>query len=277
MRHAALDWIGMLLARDSKTSKYDDLNETWAKSFPPLPFEGGQIAIVIEDAQGRFNINSLLKDGQADQQTTGMFRAILELIGLDPALVEGVLDWLDIDDDTRPGGAEDTEYVNSETPYRTGKQLFTSVDELRLVRGFDAETVSKLRPYIVALPQNGLTMNVNTAPDVVLAAMFNNMTIDQAKVIIQERTRRPFTKSQDVDRLLPDGVTSRGVGFGFVTSNFLIRATITYGRWNRTTLALIERLPGGKTSRVLWHHPLYPALPKVDDAAENQKDDENDN
>ena len=61
--------------------------------------------------------------------------------------------WIDKNDDIySTSGAEDQFYLQKNPPYRTANNLIHNLDELRLVRGFDAETVKKIKPYVAAIP-----------------------------------------------------------------------------------------------------------------------------
>lgn len=269
MRHSALDWIGMMLTREAKDSKTDHLNEAWAKALPPLPYDGGVITVKVTDAQALFNLNNLVRGGAPSGADVLMFRQLLQSQGFDPALAEAVVDWIDADSQPRPGGAEDVEYLASARPYRVANQMLTSVDELRLVRGFTPATVEKLRPFVTALPEP-TPINVNTAPDVVLAAMFPDMTPAATLPLIQARERDPFTEQGEFLKHLPAGQKPTQIVYGFATTHFLIQLDVGYGRWTRSTIALIHRPGGGKTASVLWHHPLYPKLPRDGEETETK-------
>jgi general secretion pathway protein K len=269
MRHAALDWVGILLTREAKDSKTDHLNETWAKALPPLPYEGGTIQAVIGDAQGLFNLNNLVRAGTPSVPDVGMFRQLLQQQGLDPALADAVVDWIDPDTQTRPGGAEDVEYLSGTRPYRAANQLLASVDELRLIRGFTPAAVEKLRPYLSALPE-ATPLNVNTAPEAVLAALFPDMVPGMVQPILRAREQKPFDDPADVTTLLPPSQKPPQAQYGFSTGYFLVRLDVGYGRWTRSTVAMIHRPGGGKVTRVLWHHPLYPKLPRDGEESENK-------
>lgn len=271
MRHATLDWIAIVLLRDAKNSKIDSLDEIWAKTFPPLPFEGGTISVAISDAQARFNLNNLVRNGQPSVPDIGVFQQLLRLRKLDPTLAEAVVDWLDPDNQTRPGGAEDTEYLAMSPPYRTANQALTSVDELRLIKGFDADAVEKLRPYVIALPEP-TAINVNTASEVVLAALFPSAPPSLAEQVVQVRTSQPFTDIERVKQIMMPGQQSaqQKVVLDVKTAYFLVQIEIGYGRWRRSTLASIHRAADGKTARVLWHHPQYPPLPRDDESTDRQ-------
>ena len=269
VRQGAEDWAIAILDKDAKTSTDDDLGENWAKPLPPLPVEGGQVAGQIADAQARFNLNNLNPQSPLFQPSTGMFRHILETLSIDPNLIDAVIDWIDSDSEARAGGAEDLDYLQLKVPYRAANQPFTSVDELRLVRGFTPEIVEKVRPYITVLPVAS-TINLNTAPTEVLAAVFNW----PAPVVQQIVAQRPFKTTSDIaakiQPLLGAGTSLPAATTYGVTSNYFeVTINTQFGRYQRTTVSLISRGASGGTgttggfSRVLWHRQVLPGLAKT--------------
>lgn len=246
LRQGALNYAAILLARD--TNQTDDLGEPWAQPLPPLPVEDGMIAFAVSDAQGRFNLNNLLR-GTAD---VDMFKRLLTSQGIDPGLSETLLDWLDSGSTAIPGGAEDVEYLSLPQPYRTANQHLQSVDELRLVKGFTAKIVEKLRPYVTALP-GPTPVNVNTAPDQVLAALFKNLPASALQAVLDSRVSQPFADTAKfiAQLQLPAGTTCPASLCDVKTGYFLVTIDIRYGRLQRRTEALIERTSG--KAKVLWH------------------------
>ena len=266
MRHAALGFVGEFLRRQD-TNSVDHLGEFWATGLPPFPYEGGVITAQITDAQSFFNLNSLVRSNNvASVPDRDMFRRLLLSLKINQDLSEALIDWIDNDQNALPGGAEDVEYLASTRPYRTANQLFTSIDELRLVKGFEPEIVDQLRPYITVLPQ-ATAINVNTADQKVLEALFN-MPAGAGKALVDTRKTKHFSAQADLQAALPPGqqipptLTSL---ITYQTSFFQVTLNVQYGRWQRTTLALIQRQAGGQqpgqASKVLWHQPVYPKLP----------------
>src|SRR5256885_2147084 len=264
IRHAGLEWIGMLLTRDAKDNTTDHLGEAWATSYPPLPFEGGTMTVTITDAQSRFNLNNLAPNGQRDLNQLNAFRRLLQSLALDPVLAEALADWIDADSAPGAGGAEDNEYLSLPAPYRAANQSLTSVDELRLIKGFDAKTVDKLRPYVVALPAT-TAININTASEFVIAAAFTDLSPAVVKQFIANRQTQPF---KDLSQLPPG--QQQQVTLAVATSFFLVQLDIMFGRSRRSTLALIQRTADGKPARVLRHHPIYPKL-QSDEGNQDQR------
>lgn len=261
LRQGALNYAAILLARDD--AKIDHLGEPWAKPLPPLPVEDGMIAFTVSDAQGLFNLNNLVRAGTPSQPDIEMFQRLLTSQGLDPGLSGALFDWLDTNTTVdRPGGAEDIEYLSLPQPYRSANQLLQSVDELRLVKGFTATAVDKLRPYVTALPVP-TTVNVNTAPDQVLAALFTNLPAAVLQPLLDNRVNQPFADTTQFIAKLPSGTPQPPVSlYGVQTGYFLVTIDIRYGRLQRRTEALIERA-GGKAN-VRWHR-LPPLQFETDD------------
>ena len=250
LRQGALSYAATLLARDD--AKVDHLGELWAKPLPPLPVEGGMIVIAVSDAQSLFNLNNLVRNGAPSVADIGMFQRLLVSQRLDPGLAEALIDWLDPDSTTRPGGAEDIEYLTLPQPYRAANQPLSSVEELRLVKGFTAATVEKLRPYVTALPQP-TTVNVNTAVDQVLAALFTELPVSVLQPVLESRVSQPFTDPGQFMQRLPAGTNPPQASlYGINTGYFLVTIDIRIGRLQRRTEALIQRA-AGRPANILWH------------------------
>lgn len=193
----AESWARIILQRDERQSQYDSLNEDWATALPPLAVEGGQVSGRIEDLQGRFNINNLIgQDGKVSEPDLAYFQQLLQILNLEPALVNALLDWLDADINVRfPDGAEDENYLLGPVPYRTANRPMVSTSELRLVKGFDQNAVQLLEPYVTALPQY-THINVNTAPPAVLLALNKDLTPSDVDALIAGRGDKGYPTVQ---------------------------------------------------------------------------------
>jgi general secretion pathway protein K len=263
VRQGAEDWAVAILDKDAKDSTYDALTENWAKPLPPLPVEGGQVAGQIFDAQAKFNLNNLDPGNPLYTASTGMFRNLLQSLSIDPNLIDAVIDWIDADSNALAYGAEDIDYLQLPVPYRAANQPFTSVDELRLVRGFTAEIVEKLRPYITVLPQAS-AINVNTATPEVLTAVFNWPAAVTQQIVAQRPFKTVPEFTAKLQPLLGAGTNPpAGNTFSVTSSYFEVSIATQFGRYQRSTVSLINRGAGGGASRVLWHRQVLPGLAKT--------------
>src|SRR5438309_7475270 len=221
---------------------------------PTLPVEGGTIKVSIEDAQSRFNLNSIGGTDPTSQANLQVLQRLLEGLQLDPQLANAVADWIDPNSEARAGGAEDVDYLNLNRPYRAADRPMASVDELRLVRGFDAKTVAALLPYVTVLPAATNDINVNTAPPVVLAALVQGLDLPTAQRIAEQRDSAPYKTSADFNGKVPRGMTPPTVGMVVKTDFFLVTLDTSIGRHERRTEALLQRL-SNKTTAWIWHRP----------------------
>ena len=224
----------------------DHLGELWATELAPLPFEGGVIAGRIEDLQGRFNLNNLIgDDGKEDELARQQFERLLGLLGLDPALAGSVVDWIDPDVDQHfPTGAEDSAYTDQDPPYRTANTLITSPSELMAVSGFTQEDYRLLAPYVTALPR-GTTLNVNTASDMLIASLSDDIDLSLAASLIDERGDGAFT---DVETVFTDLIAPEMFArIGGVSEHFMLTGTVIMGSNQMTLRSVLQRDNSGLT------------------------------
>ncbi|MBI2383436.1 MAG: type II secretion system minor pseudopilin GspK [Gammaproteobacteria bacterium] len=204
-------WVKSILQRDRADNQVDHLGEDWAQPVDHLPLDEGFARGGVVDLQGRFNLNNL--GAQNPQPYVDQFRRLLlelaqekEVEIQDPnVLIGAIRDWMDRDD--LPGskegpGAEDTDYLNLDPPYRAANRPFASVSELLAVRGMSKELYAVLRPYVCALPEI-TPVNVNTASPELLRAL--SAQPDEAKLsaFVGSQKEEP---AEDKQTPIQDGV-----------------------------------------------------------------------
>lgn len=271
VRAGAEEWAITILAKDAKDNpQSDDLTEDWAKELPPLAVEGGQLRGRIFDAQAKFNLNNLVQGTNPSPENIGFFKQLLQQLSLDPNLTDAVIDWIDADSDTRPAGAEDLDYLQMKVPSRAANQPLQSVEELRLIRGFTPEIVDKLRPWVVALPQP-TAINVNTAPKEVLGALFHTLPTSVIDKFIEQRPYKEAAKFSGQLQELATGlqIPQNLPPYGIQSSYFEVIVETRFGRYQRTTQALIHRSGGPAGFRVQWHSQILPGWLAVRQNNEN--------
>ncbi|MFT6791106.1 MAG: general secretion pathway protein K [Cellvibrionaceae bacterium] len=160
----------------------DHLGELWANSDEEkdFTFDFGVAKGVLEDAQGRFNLNQLatklskpnassFREKYAPQHKR--FIRLLQTQEDTPISVaeaeeitQAVIDWIDSDNlVTGVGGAENDFYLSKDEPYRAANRTFTSVTELRLIKGMTNDLYQHLKLLVVALPDTKAGINIHTA------------------------------------------------------------------------------------------------------------------
>lgn len=245
-------WASHMLARDKRDSSNDHPEETWATQLPPISVEGAVVGGRIEDLQGRFNLNNLIKGNEPSALDVERYRRLLETLGLDPGLAEALVDWIDADQETRfPGGAEDAEYMRADIPRRAANRLLTSASELLLMQGYTREVYTALAPYVVALPER-TDINVNTASIPVLRCIAAGVTEADAKALIDARGKQGFANINDfVQHDALAGRDRQVAGLGIASRYFLLQAQTQFGKRTLTLYSVLARNDQGAVKTLM--------------------------
>ena len=240
---AAASWGAAILAEDNPA--IDHLGELWARRLPSIPAEKAQVAGTISDEQAKFNVNNLAREGGVAPHDFIAFQRLLVALGLPASLADAVVDWLDPDSEvTQPNGAEDPYYLALEAPYRTAGRRVVDLAELVRVRGFDADIVARLAPFVTALPEQTL-VNVNTAPAEVLQALVPGLSKEEVARVLQLRKTKPFQSREDFLRALSRPSSESVVALLDVKSRyFTAETTVRLDRVVVAYRALFQRREG---------------------------------
>ncbi|HEY4368555.1 MAG TPA: type II secretion system minor pseudopilin GspK [Steroidobacteraceae bacterium] len=247
-------WAADILQKDSQSgSKTDDFTEAWATPLPPIPIDGGDVAGQLEDMQGRFNLNSLVKYNngvlEMDQDAVTRFENLLDILGLEKKWAKILVDW--IDTDVNPGfpdGAEDNVYTTLTPPYRPPNMLITRSSELLALAGFGLERYQKLEPFVTALPM-GTPINLCTAsPDVLDALIQGQRQFTLARDnVLETRKQRCFPTMNEFQQNLSaadkQSLTS-GKVIAETSSYFRATTWVTIGTTRFTLYSLLYRANG---------------------------------
>ena len=239
---ADIQWARAVLAYDARTSGFDHAGEAWAVTVPPSRVEGGEIGGEMTDEQGKWNLNNLLSaDGTISQKEQEVFRRLLRLLQLPPALAATLADWLDADSVASPDGAEDDYYLALSPPYRSANRLLSDVDGLLRVRGFNAGVVERLRAHVTALPGYH-RVNMNTASAMVLAALVPDLSLSEVQQLLVLRKNIPFRDFADFRTRLPrPEIAADSAQLDTRSRYFSVRIRARYERTSVATEALLDR------------------------------------
>jgi general secretion pathway protein K len=209
------------------------LTQPWAQPTQPLPLtspedpEGepiGSLQGVIEDMQGRFNLNNLAHPAPNSQAGTGVpspiaaagtqfdplpleqFQRLLVSVGLEPKWAGIARDWITATDiPSSPDGAKDSIYTSQTPPYRTGEYPMMSASELMNMPGFGADRYRKIAPYVTALPGTDVKINICTAPAFVLESLALGLSGEYSgspDLLVTERKRGCFPELPAFQRIV---------------------------------------------------------------------------
>jgi len=214
----APDWVRLILREDS--SGVDHLGEPWAVPLAearlstflaadrsnaddaPEAFLSGAIV----DAQSRFNLRNLYEGQQVLPADLAVFKKLCGIAGVAPAVAERIATQLR--DAALPPGQQP---AGTPLPPRSVAQLGWL--------GLDADTLRRLTPLVVLLPEP-TAVNVNTASREVIAATVDKLDPGGAERLVQMRQRTPFRTVESLAAQLPDGTTPSPRQLGFATGYF---------------------------------------------------------
>ncbi len=228
------DWARIILARDRKDNKIDDLGEEWVVGVPGLPIEAGYLSGYLEDEQSRINLNSLPESAEAIKR----FTRLCKNLEVDTAFIPALLDWIDEDLDVRyPDGMED-----GYDGYRVANRAMVDTSELLLVNHVTPEIYEQLKPHITALPAT-TSINLNTMSEVVFQALEDDL---DAYSLTDEREDNPFTSVGDFVKRVQIPLVEEGLSVD--TEYFRAFGLVVQGDLEYHFETLIHRDPAGKTT-----------------------------
>jgi general secretion pathway protein K len=248
----ALDWARLILredARNNVSDARDHLGEPWAvplaearlSSFLAADRDNNSVAEndsldaflsgSITDAQSRWNIRRLI-DGQGkpvplEQRVLGRLCDAAGATGDCASRLTAAAQraW------GPPGAAADAVIA----PQRLAQFAWLGIDD---------DTLRRLDPWVTLLPKVDATVNVNTAPAEVIAAVVDGMSLGSAQRLVQERARealrnvavppgRNFFPANDPQNSL--------AGLDVKSSYFIVQGRLRLGERVLEERSLVER------------------------------------
>ncbi|MEV3830025.1 GspK family T2SS minor pseudopilin variant ExeK [Aeromonas allosaccharophila] len=234
--------VSKVLTQDFKDNpEVVNLSQNWARKNTVFPVDDGQLKGEVTDLQSCFNLNSLSVASKAgsgeelEQQPypVQVFRELLKQLTIDDyeaaQLTDAIRDWTDKDTVLVSSlGAEDAYYEGLKPPYLTANQWMLGKDELRAVRGVTARVYARLAPYVCALPNEKLKININTLaperPELLVALYLGKIGLDDAKRVLNERPQKGWKESKLMTDLLAPPDTVKGLKEALVVKSDFFEA-----------------------------------------------------
>ncbi|HNS20249.1 MAG TPA: type II secretion system minor pseudopilin GspK [Sedimentisphaerales bacterium] len=173
-----------------------------------FPVEDAQCSLTVIDESGLLNVNRLKNpDGQIDRRSIDRLLRLIDLLNarqkdqskrIGYGVVSCIIDWIDSDDEVthlpfvqrENTGAESSYYQSLSPPGRCRNQPLDTVDDLFGVNGVTPEVLDRLRPYLTCAGDGKI--NINTAPDLVVQSLSEQIDDAMAQMILKQRKLRPF-------------------------------------------------------------------------------------
>jgi len=245
---AGIAWARAIVEADAPG--IDHLGEPWALPLPPTPVENGDVQGRIVDAQSMLNVNTIASPQHATA-TRQRFARLFAALGVPSSMLASLTDWVDADDVPQPDGAEDAWYMGEADASLAANGPATRIEEVANVRGMTVQAVTRMAPFVTALPEDDTPVNVNTAPSQVLAALLDGIEPGALATVVAYRTEHPFASVDDFRAHLPSGVSIIDAGLVSVdTHYFLVTVRARQGETIANARALIKR--DQRSSSIVW-------------------------
>ncbi|HOO90090.1 MAG TPA: type II secretion system protein GspK, partial [Syntrophales bacterium] len=167
-------------------------------------------------------------------------------------------DWIDEDGEITGFGAENSYYGNLSKPYACKNGPLDSIDELLMIKGvtkelyYGTEESPGIRKYLTVYGTG--TININTAPGVVLMALADDITEEMVSNMEEFRKDKLNTLSDSSwYRGVPgmDGITISPSLISVKSNIFSITSTGILNSMSRKISSVVERDSGKKTVQIL--------------------------
>ncbi|THD76794.1 general secretion pathway protein GspK [Thalassobius vesicularis] len=256
---SAAEALAVTLLNREGDGRPDHLGRGWARGLEDADLDPGRVSLVIEDLQGRFNVN-WLSSGQ-NVAASEAFARLLAGLGVsqnDQARIRSFV---------QPGGPSDkSAFLALDPPQDPVGGAVMMIDQIMDLPLSD-RTRARLGQLLTALPGESV-LNPNTAAKPVLAAFLPELTAAQIDALIAQRRKEPFRSVGDflafVGLATPDDGTPAppqqlGADMLGVTSDwFALTVNAQLEERTATRRALLNRQGNPAQTRVVWRITTRP-------------------
>jgi general secretion pathway protein K len=240
----------LALARERQESgNIDTRSEAWAQALPSFPIPRGVVGGLLDDQNGRINLNALAKSGGDASETMARLERLLTSLRLDPSLAKRIADAIDADGNS-DGGGEDASLMGFDPALRAPNRQLAHISEIAPVVGEAA--YERLAPYICAIDRQA-PLNINTASIAVLQSLAPSMTRDLAERMYARGQANYPDVTGFVTELSQAGVTLDGEQqrlLSVISTHFVAQANIKLDEETYQFTAMLERSDG--TLAIRW-------------------------
>lgn len=278
-RNAGNAMAAQLLARSAATAAEalvadDNMNPSkvtcpqnaWATPLLGIPVGAGVVTVQVSDEGGKLDLN-----GAHDTRYREALEALFSSLDLNPELVGHVAAWIEPPTDGAMATGGGSDYCSLAMPCEPRQQPLKSLDELLLIRGFDDESVARLRPYATVVPRgdgrraaNPTPVNALTARPLVLEALGCEGTTTPPSCpprFDDEETEQTKEWKAEFDEWRTTNCTAAGNLLDIQSNVFSVVAAGNVGDMTQTLRTVVRR-NGNRATRLWWQErPLAEPMP----------------
>ena len=217
--------------------------------------------ITISEESGKINVNGLVQqNGDYELFTQGVLQRLGTRLKLKVDITPAIADWIDSNDQPRSGGVESASYRTLKSPYSARNGKIMTLTELSLVEGIrdsKPDILGMLRPYLTTFSDQANsplpTVNINTAPLEIVAALDKGIDDRMAERIVAERRIQPFKSIGELSRVPGLDTIATGLGGRITVKGNLFRITsVAKVKDSGRTVEAVVRLSGSMPQILSW-------------------------
>ncbi len=262
----ALDLGRHFLSDDARRYPgWDDLTEAWATPLPETRLSAFLAADEnnnssddnsveafmsggVTDAQSKFSIRNLVEggDGGIKAEQVKALARLCDNVGVPSGVANQLADALSratLAAMATAGDATAMSKIGGQSGLASAPLLPQRFDDLVWL-GIDAATLERLRPYVSVLPAEAtnVTVNVNTAPKEVMAAVIPKLDLGTAARAVQARARKPFHSLTEFQAIIGQGFSTEGVFLDVGSSYYEVVGRLRYEDFVIEQRHLVQRM-----------------------------------
>lgn len=238
-----LDWARVILSSDARNNAVTLRNAIWAQPIAGLEIRAphgnrsAHFSGVIEDEQGKYNLQRLSVNGAVQGGEVAALEKLLTRLGMPAKLAAPIA--------ARVAASQASPHAPAAAP------ALRSAHDLIGIEGMDLETVAVLADYVTVLPRH-TGINVNTASAEVLSAVIPALSLDQARAVADERDRGQwFNNRGDFVNRLGDAEMVAGITLDVRSDWFKVSGEVVLEHARVGMRALLHR-NGDAVPTVHW-------------------------
>lgn len=249
MLAGGIDWARLIVRDHSKREPITRGDQIWATPVLDTRIErpgDERVAVFsgrVQDEQGKYNLYNLANNGVPQPEQELVLRRLLNTLQLPDTLAARMVDIISAAQPVAPPADAASAPQGRPAPDARAP-LPRGVDEVAALLALEPSARNELRRTMTVLPV-ATSVNVNTAPAEVLAALVPGLSLSQARSMAGERDRGNwFNNSGDfANRLAGAGVKTPAPAVATTSGWFLASGTVAYERARISMQALLRSSP----------------------------------
>jgi len=251
MLAGGIDWARLVVRDHGRREPITRGDQVWATPVLDTRIErpdDDRVAVFsggVQDEQGKYNLYNLARNGVPQPEQEEVLRRLLNTLQLPDTLAARMVD---IVASAQPPALAADAASGANNPAQSAPEarapLPRGVDEVAALLGLEPPMRNALRRTMTLLPA-ATSVNVNTAPAEVIAALVPGLSLAQARAMAGERDRGNwFNNIGDfANRLAGTGVKTPAPAVSTNSGWFMASGTVVYERARVSMQALVRSAP----------------------------------